>query len=109
METGAGSPTSWQTEQRTRLSSSILERNGKHADALQLFWESWNINATAPVALRLVDAALAIKPDYVEALIARGNILCALNEAQQALGCYDQALLINPDNPQALYKSRLHY
>ena len=86
-----------------QLCRTILERNGKHADALQLLGVVECQRGRPEVALRLVDAALAIKPDYVEALIARGNILCALNEAQQALGCYDQALLINPDNPQALY------
>jgi tetratricopeptide (TPR) repeat protein len=47
-------------------------------------------------ALADYDAALALKPDYVEALGNRGIVLQKLVRYQEALASYDQALALNP-------------
>ena len=46
--------------------------------------------------------ALAIKPDYAEALYNRGNALQDLGQDAEAVASYDQALAIKPDYAEAL-------
>ena len=47
-------------------------------------------------ALRAFDAALAIKPDYLEALVNRGNLLAGLNRHAAALLSFDKAIALRP-------------
>lgn len=86
-----------------QLYKTILNRNGNHPVALHLLGLIEHRHGRSKIGMLLIDEALAVKPDYVDALITRGNILCSLDAAQQALVWFDQALLINPDNSQALY------
>ena len=86
-----------------RLYSAIIDRNGQRPDVLHRLAIIEYQRGRPAIAVKLIDAALALRPDYAEALVSRGNILCALDSPQQALACYDQALLITPDNPEALY------
>ena len=53
-------------------------------------------------ALAGYDGALAIRPDYAEALNNRGNILQTLGRHDEALASYDKALAIRPDWAEAL-------
>jgi protein O-GlcNAc transferase len=53
-------------------------------------------------AIRLINNVLAVKPDYAEALLARGNIFGALGSREDALASYDKALAVNPDYVEAL-------
>jgi tetratricopeptide (TPR) repeat protein len=53
-------------------------------------------------AIIYYDQALAINPDYHEALNNKGTALSALGQQEAAIACYDQALAINPDDHQAL-------
>ena len=53
-------------------------------------------------ALASYDEALAIKPNYAEALNNRGNALKQLKQLDEALTSYDEALAIKPDNAEAL-------
>ena len=53
-------------------------------------------------ALASYDKALAIKPDYAEALNNRGNALQDLKRPDEALASYDKALAIKPDYAEAL-------
>jgi hypothetical protein len=46
---------------------------------------------------------VAIKPDYAEAFINRGNALNALMRFEEALASYDRALAIKPDYADALF------
>ncbi len=48
-------------------------------------------------ALDSYDRALALKPDFAEALVDRGNALLDLWRVEEALACYDQALALEPD------------
>ena len=54
-------------------------------------------------ALASFDRALALKPDYAEALYNRGNALLALKRPEDALASYDRALTLKPDYAEALY------
>ncbi len=54
-------------------------------------------------AIAAYDQALAIKPDYHEALNNKGNALSAIGRTEEAIAAYDQALAIKPDNHEALY------
>jgi predicted O-linked N-acetylglucosamine transferase (SPINDLY family) len=49
-------------------------------------------------ALASLDQALAIEPDYVDALNNRGNTLQDLQRYEEALDCFEKALARNPDN-----------
>ena len=53
-------------------------------------------------ALASYDKALAIRPDYAEALSNRGNALQDLKRPEEALASYDKALAIRPDYAEAL-------
>ncbi len=53
-------------------------------------------------ALASYDKALAIRPDYAEALTSRGNALVELRRLDDAVASYDRALAIRPDYADAL-------
>ena len=59
-------------------------------------------------ALASYDRALAVRPDYAEALSNRGNTLHELKRFDDALASYDRALAVRPDYAEAhLNKSLL--
>ena len=43
------------------------------------------------------DRALALKPDYVEVIVARGNLFYEMHSYDKALEEYERALLVQPD------------
>ncbi len=53
-------------------------------------------------AIVCYDSALAVKPDYHEALNNKGNALYDLERYEAAIACYDAALEIKPDYQDAL-------
>ena len=53
-------------------------------------------------ALRSFDEALKLKPDYVEALNNKANLLHTLHRHHEALACLEQAIALNPDDDKAL-------
>ncbi len=53
-------------------------------------------------ALASYDKALAIRPDYADALFNRGVALQDLKRPEEALASYDKALAIRPDHADAL-------
>jgi protein O-GlcNAc transferase len=53
-------------------------------------------------AVASFDQALAIDPDYADALNNRGNALLELKCCEAALASYDKALTVKPDLPDAL-------
>ena len=54
-------------------------------------------------ALASYDRALAVRPDYAEALSNRGTTLHELKRFPEALASYDRALAVRPDYAEALY------
>lgn len=53
-------------------------------------------------AIVAYDAAIAIKPDYHEALSIKGLVLFGLGRYEEAIAAYDAAIAIKPDDHQAL-------
>jgi predicted O-linked N-acetylglucosamine transferase (SPINDLY family) len=47
---------------------------------------------------------LSLRPDFAEALIARGNVLMELGRVPEALIHYERALLLAPESAEALYQ-----
>ena len=71
-----------------------------------LFLKQGNLLTAAQAykeAIAAYDQALAIKPDYHEALNNKGLALSALGRKEDAIAAYDQALAIKPDLHEALY------
>jgi predicted O-linked N-acetylglucosamine transferase (SPINDLY family) len=58
--------------------------------------------AGAEAALQHFDAAIALQPDYIEALVNSGVALRDLLRHREALERFNQVLTINPDYPTAL-------
>jgi predicted O-linked N-acetylglucosamine transferase (SPINDLY family) len=54
-------------------------------------------------ALENYDRALAIKPDYAEALSGRGRALVLMNRREEAIESYERALAINPEHADARF------
>jgi tetratricopeptide (TPR) repeat protein len=53
-------------------------------------------------ALKSYDRAIALKPDFAEALNNRGNALRALKRPRDALTSFDRAVAVRPDYAEAL-------
>lgn len=54
-------------------------------------------------AIQFYDEALALKPEYSEALFNKGNALCELGKLKEAISFFDKALEINPEDWEALH------
>ena len=94
-------------------------RPGEPAEALKLIGKALASNDRSAVAhsnrgivlaalsrneeaLASYQAALALKPDYVDALYNRGNAFYALGRATEALASFERALALKPDYADAL-------
>lgn len=53
------------------------------------------------IALKLVDRAIQIRPDFADAYNNRGNVLQALERTDEALASYDRALALKPESASA--------
>jgi tetratricopeptide (TPR) repeat protein len=92
-----------QLEQAEVLYQEILQSQPQHLGALHLLAMLAAQRQDAITAIKLFDRALAIKPDFTEALNNRGNSLLDLQRPAQALESYDRALAIQPNYALALY------
>lgn len=96
----------------------LAYQRGQHPAAIELIGEAIAVNGSVPffhnnrgLALaalgRLEEAAadyeraLALKPDYVEALSNLGNLRLAQHRADEAIACHKRALAHNPDYAEA--------
>ena len=94
----------------------ILERLGRHADALASYDKALALDASLSdahvnrgnalhqlqrhdAALNAYDAALALAPDAAAAWLGRGNALHELKRYDAALAAFDEALKRDPDLP----------
>ncbi len=60
-------------------------------------------------ALRALDQAIALQPDYAKAYVNRGNVHAAAKHYAEALRDYNQALALQPDDAEAYYnRGNLH-
>jgi tetratricopeptide (TPR) repeat protein len=64
-------------------------------------WYSLTYLKRFQAALESHEAALAIQPQYIDALVARGVMLHELGRSENALSSYDKAFALRPP-PQLL-------
>jgi predicted O-linked N-acetylglucosamine transferase (SPINDLY family) len=85
-----------------RLCESILEKDPADEVALVNLGKCQVVLNQPEAALLSYEKALAIKPDYAEALFGRGNILRRRGQLEAALASYDRVLSSVPSHLGAL-------
>ncbi len=88
-----------QAEQAYRLA---LQLDAANPDALHLLGVIAAQVGKNEIAVDLFDRALAVKPDFAEALSNRGNALQELKRYEEALASYEKALSIKAGIAEAL-------
>ena len=71
------------------------------AQVLTLIAVAWQSLGEFDKATAVADAALAAKPDSVQALVAKAGILTQGNDLPGAIALLDKALATSPSNPEA--------
>ena len=79
----------------------ILQAQPKHFDSMHLLGVITAQRGNQAEAVRQIDAALEIDPNYALAHNNRGNALRELQRLDEALASYDRAIALNPDLPEA--------
>jgi tetratricopeptide (TPR) repeat protein len=79
------------------LLQSALKIDARHAVLHSNLAYAYNARLRHREALASADRALALKPDFIDALNNRGNALAGLGQAQAALACFDRALALRDD------------
>lgn len=73
-------------------------------NTLHSLWMRAGLEATHQAKIDVYDQIIALKPDDVEALTYKADEVLEMGEAQWAFNLCNQALLINPQYPYALYQ-----
>ena len=73
-----------------------VESSSLHKEKGDILAADKNYNA----AVAAYDAALAINPDYYQALSSKGHGLSDLGRFEEAIAAYDTALALNPDDDE---------
>jgi tetratricopeptide (TPR) repeat protein len=91
---------------RHELSVQLIELAIEHDENNPLYYANCGLSLHAlnrfEQALQNYDRALALHPDYAEALFNRGVTLQKLRHLDQALESYDRAMAVRPDFAEAL-------
>ena len=90
-----------------RLCKTILRKKPASPVALHLLAAMAIRHAQLDQALALLDRALRLKADYVEAQVERGNVLQLLNRHDEALASYESASRLRPGDVEAIYNRAL--
>jgi tetratricopeptide (TPR) repeat protein len=85
-----------------KIYARILKTLPAQFETLQLLAEIKMQRAKPGEALRLMTAAVAARPESVDAHVHLGHVLRALKRDADALANYERALAIDPDNVEAL-------
>jgi tetratricopeptide (TPR) repeat protein len=85
-----------------QLCQKIINAEPALFDALHLLAVVQSNLGKKHMALASYDRALAVRPDYAEALFNRGVTLHELKRFEEALASYDRALILRPDYAEAL-------
>ena len=86
-----------------RLCLQVIDANGSLFSAHHLLGIVQSARGEKLLALASFDRAIALRPDYVEALTNRGNTLHELERFDEALTNYERALAVRPDSVVVLY------
>src|SRR6266566_4352719 len=85
----------------TELIGRAVRQNGKDPAYLANLGLALQHQGKFDEALKPLDQALALAPDYVEALNNRGNVLLKLKRFAEALTSYDRLIALKPELPEA--------
>jgi tetratricopeptide (TPR) repeat protein len=96
---------SGQLAQAAPLYREILKTHPAHFDSLHMLALLEYQSGRGEESIRLLDRALAIRPDAVSAMANRGNVLVAMKRYEEALDSFDRALALR-SNDAELYRNR---
>src|SRR5712672_305843 len=85
-----------------KIYTRVLKTSPDQFETLQLLAEIKMQRAKPGEALRLMTAAVAARPDSVDARVQLGHMLRALKLDTDALASYERGLAIDPHNVEAL-------
>ena len=80
----------------------VLKQQSDHAEALYLLGVIAGQTRQPALAVELLEKAIAIKPEFVQAHINLAVALLTLQQAPQALAVCEKALVLQPDDADAL-------
>src|SRR3954462_1035051 len=73
------------------------------APTMAACWRRWEGAGRRQEALEHYDRALALQPDFADAIVNRAAALCALERPAEALACLEPLVAAQPRNVFALY------
>jgi tetratricopeptide (TPR) repeat protein len=82
---------------------SIIEAQPRNFQVLRLLGVAASQSANPQGALEWIAKAIAVKPDFTEAYLDRGNVLHSLGQLDAALASYDIAIGLAPNFGEAFF------
>jgi tetratricopeptide (TPR) repeat protein len=83
-------------DEAEKLYLKVLEAQPDHFNSFRLLGVIDDQRGNHEAAVRHIDAALKINPNFAEAFNSRGNALKKMQRWDEALASYDQAIALNP-------------
>lgn len=80
--------------------------NSKMAEVKVRLGTAWKLKGDVPVALQSFREAISLDPNLVTAHINLGDLLLETGSTLEALSFYDEALRLEPDNPELEFRRR---
>ena len=90
-------------EKAQSVCTEIIRKQPDHFDCLRLLNMIYYINKDFTKALKFINKAIKINPNYAEAYNEKGNALSELKQLNAAIENYDRAIEINPNYDNAFY------
>ena len=90
-------------EKAQSVCTEIIRKQPDHFDCLRLLNMIYYINKDFTKALKFINKAIRINPNYAEAYNEKGNALSELKQLNAAIKNYDRAIEINPNYDNAFY------
>ena len=90
-------------EKAQSVCTEIIKKHPDHFDCLRLLNMIYYINKDFAKALKFINKAIRINPNYAEAYNEKGNALSELKQLNAAIENYDRAIEINPNYDNAFY------
>lgn len=79
----------------------------KKSDSAEVHFQlakGWQLKGDLDSAIARYQQALRCKPDYVPAFLQLGHLMLSTGRTEDALGYYEKALMLCPDDPEVLFR-----
>ena len=86
-----------QLDQAKTIYQQVLDRQATHFDSMHLLGVIAYQTQNLALAVELIGKALQINPKSAAAYSNRGNALLAMNQLNEALSSFDQAIALEPN------------